>query len=93
MKNIAETAPRAGIASEGVMVLSEEDVAALRAELEKAKREVGAIKAKIRDVRRSSRGFGENGRGAHPSTGKAVVIQLIVEELLLRLWVPCGHVG
>ena len=36
-------------ASWSVMVLSEEDVAALRAELEKAKREVGAIKAKTRE--------------------------------------------
>ena len=31
------------------MVLSEEDVAALRADLAKAKREVGAIKAKTRE--------------------------------------------
>ena len=49
VKNIAGTAPRAGTASEGVMVLSEEDVAALRAELKKAKREVGAIKAETRE--------------------------------------------
>ena len=43
--------------------------------------------------KRSTRGFGENGRGAHPSTGKAVIIQLIDEELLFRLWAPCGLVG
>ena len=49
VKNVAGTAPRAGTASEVVMVLLEEDAAALRAELEKAKREVGVIKAKPRE--------------------------------------------
>ena len=49
VKNIAGTALRAETASEGVMVLSEADVTALRAELEKAKTEVGAIKAKTRE--------------------------------------------
>ena len=73
------------------MVLSEEDVADLIADLERAKREAGAIKAKIGNVTRSWRGFRRKGRWAHPSTDN-VVIQLIVEELLLRLWVPFGHV-
>ena len=39
VKNIAETAPRAGTASEGIMVVSDEEAAALRAELERAKSE------------------------------------------------------
>ena len=81
-----------------------EEIAALRADLERVQREsetalrddLERMKRKKNykngNGRRSSRGFGENGRGAHPSTGKAVVIQLIVEELLIRLWVPCGHV-
>ena len=46
------------------------------------------MKQKNGNMRRSWRGFGGKGRWAHPSTGKVVVIQLIVEELLLRLWVP-----
>ena len=49
VKNIAGTAPRAGKASEGIMVVSDEEVAALRAKLEKAKREVEAIQAKTRE--------------------------------------------
>ena len=49
VKNIAGTAPRAGTANEGIMVVSDEEVAALRAKLEKAKREVGAIQAKTRE--------------------------------------------
>ena len=88
------------------MVSSEEDVATLRADLERVKRkkearradlervqrEKGAAEAAIGNMRRSWRGFGKKGRWAHLSTGKVVVVQLIVEELLLRLWVPCGHV-
>ena len=35
----------------------------------------------------------ERSLGTHPSAGKAVVVQLTVGELPLRLWVPCGHVG
>ena len=81
-----------------------EEIAALRADLEMVQRESEtALRVNLERMkkekelqngngRRSSRGSGENGRGAHPSTGKAVVIQLIVEELLFRLWVPCGHV-
>ena len=49
VKNIAGTAPRAGTASEGIMVVLDEEVAALRAKLEKAKREVEAIQAKTRE--------------------------------------------
>ena len=76
------------------MVLSEEDVAALRANLERAQREKEAAEEnKNGNMRRSWRGFGGKGCWAHPSTGEVVVIQLIVEELLLRLWVPRGHVG
>ena len=75
------------------MVLSEEDVAALRADLARVQRELGAIKTTKRELRRNWTDFGEKGRWAHPSTGKVVVIHLIVEEPLLRLWVPCGHVG
>ena len=39
-KNIAGTPPRAGTASEGIMPLSDEDGAALIAELEKAKKDL-----------------------------------------------------
>ena len=53
----------------------------------------GKRKQKNGNMRRNWRGSGGKGRWAHPSTGKVVEIQLIVEELLLRLWVPCGHVG
>ena len=38
MKNIAGTAPRAGTASEGIMFVPDEEVAALRAEMERAKK-------------------------------------------------------
>ena len=75
------------------MLLSDEDVAVLRADLERAQREKEAAETKTENMRRSWRGFGGKGRWAHPSTRKVVVIQLIVEELLLRLWVPCEHVG
>ena len=51
------------------------------------------VKQKNGNMRQSWRGFGGKGCWAHPSTGKVVEIQLIVEEVLLRLWVPCGHVG
>ena len=51
-----------------------------------------SLKQKNGNMRRRWGCFGGKGRWAHPSTGKMVVIQLIVEELLLRLWVPCGHV-
>ena len=75
--------------NESSMSVSEE-IAALRADLERMEKEKEPQNG---NGRRSSRGFGENGRGAHPSTGKAVIIQLINEELLCRLWAPCGHVG
>ena len=75
------------------MVLSEEDVATLRADLERVQREKKPLKRKNGNMRRSWKGFGGKDRWPHPSTGKVVVIQLIVEELLLRLLVPCGHVG
>ena len=78
------------------MVLSEEDVAdlladlervqwekeATRADLERAQRERKPLKQKNGNMRRSWRGFGAKGRWACPSTGKVVVIQLIIEELL-----------
>ena len=40
VKNIAGTAPRAGTASEGIMFVSDEEVAGLRAEMERAKKEL-----------------------------------------------------
>ena len=48
------------------MVLSEEDVAALRADLARAQQKK---EQKIGNMSRSLRGFGEKGRWAHPSTG------------------------
>ena len=76
------------------MFVSDEEVTALRAEVERAKKDLARIRreGEAMKQKRSTRGFGENGRGAHPSTGKAVIIQLIDEELLFRLWAPCGHV-
>ena len=65
------------------MLLSDEDLAVFRADLERAQREKEAAEAKNRNMRRSWRGFGGKDRWAHASTGKVVVIQLIVEELLL----------
>ena len=66
------------------MILSDEDVAALRADLERAQKEKEAAEAKKNgNMRRSWKGFGGKGRWGHPSTGKVVAIQLIVEKLLL----------
>ena len=42
--NITGTAPRAGPASEGIMVVSDEEVAALRAELEREKKDLERIR-------------------------------------------------
>ena len=47
VKNIAGTAPRTGTASEGIMVVSDEEVAALIAELERVRRETEAMQAKL----------------------------------------------
>ena len=44
VKNIAGTAPRAGTASEGIMFVSDEKVAALRAEVERAKKDLARIR-------------------------------------------------
>ena len=44
MNNIAGTAPRAGTTSEGIMFVSDEEVAALRAEVERAKKELERAK-------------------------------------------------
>ena len=44
VKNIAGTAPRAGTASEGIMFVSDEEVAGLRAEMERAKKELERAK-------------------------------------------------
>ena len=41
MKNIAGTAPRAGTASEGIMVVSDEEVAALKAKIGERKEGLG----------------------------------------------------
>ena len=75
-----------------------EEIAALRADLERVQRESEtALRVNLekmqRRMRQSLRGFGGKGRWAHPSTSKVVAAQLIVGELLLRLWAPCGHVG
>ena len=64
-----------------------EDLTSMREEAE-AKGRKG--KQQIGNLRRSWRGLGRKDRWAHPSPGKVVVMQLIVEELLFRLW---AHVG
>ena len=46
VKNIAGTAPRAGTASEGIMFVSDEEVAALRAKVERAKKDLARIRRK-----------------------------------------------
>ena len=82
-----------------------EEIAALRADLERVQRESEtALRVNLERMKKEKelqkrkwetefeRLRRERSSGAHPSTGKAVVIQLIVEELLFRLWVPCGHV-
>ena len=70
------------------MVLSEEDLAALQADLERVQREKEAdnreYEAKLDRLRRErSLGTSFDGQGGGNSA----------DELLLRLWVPCGHVG
>ena len=59
VKNIAGTAPRVGTASEGIMVESDEEVAALRAKMEREKkdlerirREKEAMQAKLEKAKR-----------------------------------------
>ena len=44
VKNIAGTAPRAGTASEGIIFVSDEKVTAVRAEVERAKKELERAK-------------------------------------------------
>ena len=83
-----------------------EEIAALRADLDRLQREsetilrvnLERVQKEKREpmqqrMRQSLRGFGGKGRWAHPSTRKVVAAQLIVGELLLRLWASCGHVG
>ena len=74
--------------SESVMSVSEE-IAALRADLERMKKEKELQQRKweteferLRRERSWGTSFDRQGGGN----------QLIVEELLFRLWVPCGHV-
>ena len=74
------------------MVLSDEDAAALQADLERLQREVGGVEAANREYEAKLERLRKEGRWAHPSPGNLVVVQLIFGELLLRLWVPCGHV-
>ena len=50
--NIAGTATRAGTASEGIIVVSDEEVAALIAELERVRRETEAMQAKLKRAKR-----------------------------------------
>ena len=77
------------------MFVSGEEVTALRAEVERAKkdlvrirREGEAMKQKKEYERlRRERSWGTS------FDSKAVIIQLIDEELLFRLRAPCGHVG
>ena len=75
------------------MALSEDDAAALRADLERLQQEKGAAEAANREYEAKLERFWKERSMAYPSTGKVVVVQLIVGELLLRLWVPCGRVG
>ena len=60
---------------------------AKREKREAAEREATANRESEAKLERSRK----EGRWAHPSPGKVVVMQLIVEELLFRLWVTCGH--
>ena len=77
----------AGMAA--VQAQFEETITKLREELTTRLRvEEAANKTMRKEAKK-----GRKGRWAHPSTSKVVVIQLIVEEPLFRLWVPCGHVG
>ena len=52
--NIAGTAPRAGTASEGIMVLSDEEVAVLIAELERENKDLESIRRKNETIRRET---------------------------------------
>ena len=75
------------------MPLLKEDVAALRTDLERVQREKEAAEAENREYEAKLKRLRRERSLGTSLTGKVVVIQLIVEELLLRLWVPCGHVG
>ena len=73
-----------------------EDLTSMKeeAEAKREKREEAAEReATANREWQSWRGLGRKGRWAHPSPDKVVVMQLIVEELLFRLWAPCGHGG
>ena len=67
----------------------EEEIAQLRESNKTLREEAEREATANRDLRRSWRGLGRKGRWAHPSPDKVVVMQLIVEELLFRLWAPC----
>ena len=75
------------------MALLEEDAAALRADLERLQQEKGAAEAANREYEAQLERLRKERSMAHPSTGKVVVVQMIVGELLLRLWIPSGRVG
>ena len=75
------------------MALSEEDAAALRADFERFQREVGAAEAANWEYEVKLEKFRKESSMGTSSTVKVVVVQLIFRGLLLRLWVPCGHVG
>ena len=77
---------------------------ALRAALETMKREKEATQAELARVRLEKEASDaenwEHGMRLRRERSwgtsfdrQAVIIQLIDEELLCRLWAPCGHVG
>ena len=81
--------------SESVMFVSEE-VAALRADLKIMKREKVATQAELARVQLENRKHGmrlRRERSWGTSFDRQGGDQLIDEELLFRLWAPCGHVG
>ena len=54
VKNIAGTAPRVGTASEGIMVVSDEEVAVLIAEVEREKKDLESIRREKETIRRET---------------------------------------
>ena len=75
------------------MALSEEDAAALRADLERLQQEKGAAEAANREYEAQLERLRKERSMGTSFDGKVVVVQMIVGELLLRLWIPSGRVG
>ena len=79
--------------NESVMFVSEE-VAALRADLETMKREKEATQAELARVQLEKEASdAENREHGMRFRRERSLGTSIVEELLFRLWAPCGHVG